>query len=87
VRLPPLPTAPAQAFCRKFHWSELMLWPQELPRRSLVVLSGQDDLVPSELVMAHLKLTGHPAKVPHLGRGQRGGSGAGGLQGCAPLME
>lgn len=55
----------AQAFCRKFQWSELMLWPQDLPRRSLIVLSGQDDLVPSQLVMAHLKLTGHPAKVMH----------------------
>lgn len=22
-----------QAFCRKFLWSELMLWPQDLPRR------------------------------------------------------
>ncbi|KAL4459101.1 hypothetical protein ABPG75_013966 [Micractinium tetrahymenae] len=55
----------ALAFCRKFQWSELMLWPQDLPRRSLVVLSGQDDLVPSELVMAHIKLTGHPAKVMH----------------------
>ena len=30
---------------------------------SLVVLSGCDDLVPSELVMAQLKLAGHPAKV------------------------
>lgn len=55
----------AQAFCRKFQWSELMLWPQDLPRRSLVVLSGRDDLVPSELVMAHIKLTGHPAQVMH----------------------
>ncbi|PRW60464.1 expressed protein isoform A [Chlorella sorokiniana] len=55
----------SQAFCRKFLWSELMLWPQDLPRRSLVVLSGCDDLVPSELVMAQLKLAGHPAKVMH----------------------
>lgn len=30
---------------------------------SLVVLSGCDDLVPAELVMAQLKLAGHPAKV------------------------
>lgn len=41
--------------CRLFHWSELMLWPQDLPCNSLVVLSGADDLVPSELVMAQLK--------------------------------
>lgn len=23
----------SQAFCRKFLWTELMLWPQDLPRR------------------------------------------------------
>lgn len=40
-----------------------MLWPQDLPRRALVVLSGQDDLVPSELVMAHIKLCGSHTKV------------------------
>ena len=49
-----------------------MLWPQDLPRRCLVVLSGRDDLVPSDLVMAHIKLSGHPARVlhhPDLGHG------------------
>ena len=42
-----------------------MLWPQDLPRRAVVVLSGQDDLVPSHLVAAHLKTAGHPAAVMH----------------------
>ena len=50
-----------------------MLWPQDLPRRCLVVLSGRDDLVPSDLVMAHMKLSGHPAARvlhhPDLGHG------------------
>lgn len=44
----------SQAFCRKFHWSELMLWPDDLPNReggTLICLSGQDDLVPSELAL------------------------------------
>ena len=32
--LPPvIATLGLQAFCRKFHWSELMIWPQDLPRR------------------------------------------------------
>lgn len=72
----------AQAFCRKFQWSELMLWPQDLPRRSLVVLSGRDDLVPSELVMAHIKLTGHPAQVMH-----HPDLGHGGILLCPPWQE
>lgn len=45
----------SQAFCRKFHWSELMLWPEDLPPRegaTLICLSGKDDLVPSELVIS-----------------------------------
>ena len=32
-----------------------MLWPADMPARSLVVLSGKDDLVPAELVVQHLK--------------------------------
>lgn len=48
-----------------FGRSELQLWPQDLPRRALVVLSGEDDLVPSQLVLAQLKACGHPATVMH----------------------
>ena len=44
----------AQTFCRKFAWHELMLWPEDMPRHALVVLSHNDDLVPSPLVAAHL---------------------------------
>lgn len=40
----------AETFCRRFYWSELTLWPQQLPERSLLVLSGKDDLVAAELV-------------------------------------
>ena len=65
----------SQAFCRRFHWSELMLWPQDLPRepyRSLIVLSGKDDLVPGELVQIQFDVAEHPATVlyhPDLGHG------------------
>lgn len=55
----------AQAFCRKFDWTKLMLWPEELPERSVVALSGLDDLVPSSLVLRQLQVAGHPAKVLH----------------------
>lgn len=57
-----------QAFCRKFSWAELQLWPDDLPARSVVVLSGGDDLVPSELVRAQLALKQHPAKVRRSGQ-------------------
>jgi pimeloyl-ACP methyl ester carboxylesterase len=65
----------SQAFCRRFHWSELMLWPEDLPReryRSLIVLSGKDDLVPGELVQIQFDVAEHPARVlyhPELGHG------------------
>ena len=55
----------AAAFCRRFAWTELQLWPGDLPPRSLVVLSGRDDLVPSALVEAHLAAAAHPARVMH----------------------
>ena len=43
-----------QTFCRKFLWHELMLWPCDMPAHALVVLSHNDDLVPSPLVAAQL---------------------------------
>ncbi len=46
--------AVAETFCRKFLWYELILWPQEVPRGSIVALAGADDLVPSELVVESL---------------------------------
>ena len=61
-----------QAFCRRFSWHDVMLWPQELPSNSLVVLSGKDNLVPWQLARRQLALTHHPASImihPHLGHG------------------
>jgi hypothetical protein len=62
----------AQAFCRKFSWGELMLWPHDMPAASVVVLSGRDDLVPSELILQQFRVTGHKARMlhhPDLGHG------------------
>ena len=65
----------SQAFCRLFHWSDLMLWPEDLPRKrkhALVVLSGKDDLVPGELVSRQFEAARHPATVmyhPDMGHG------------------
>lgn len=55
----------SQAFCRKFNWAELMLWPDDIPERCLVVVSGLDDLVPSALVVRQLQAAKHPAKIMH----------------------
>ena len=45
---------PAQTFCRKFQWHELMLWPEDMPLHALVCLSHNDDLVPSAMVKKHI---------------------------------
>lgn len=51
-----------QTFCRQFLWHELMLWPEDMPQRSVISCSANDDLVPSHLVGAHLKAAKSPAK-------------------------
>lgn len=40
----------AAAVARNFFWSEYNMWPDTFPDHSLVVLSGQDDLVPARHV-------------------------------------
>ena len=44
----------ATSVCRSFFWSQLNLWPDQLPAQTLVVLSGKDDLVPVEATMKML---------------------------------
>lgn len=37
-------------FARKFYWSDLNLWPEDMPTGSVVLLSGNDELVhPAEI--------------------------------------
>ncbi|KAF5831108.1 Alpha/Beta hydrolase protein [Dunaliella salina] len=36
----------AASVSRRFYWSLLNLWPHQLPRNTMVVLSGRDELVP-----------------------------------------
>lgn len=45
----------AEAFCRRFWWHTLMLWPDELPPVTILSLSHQDELVPCELVQRQLQ--------------------------------
>jgi hypothetical protein len=45
----------AEAICRHFWWHTLMLWPDELPRGSVVSLSLDDELVPCALVQRQLE--------------------------------
>jgi pimeloyl-ACP methyl ester carboxylesterase len=45
----------AAALMRGGHWSEVNLWPSELPHNTSVILSGSDHLVPVEAVVTQLK--------------------------------
>lgn len=40
-----------------------MLWPHQMPDKSLVVMSGKDVLVPWRMAQQQLALANHPAKV------------------------
>ena len=44
-----------QTFCRKFLWHSLMLWPEDLPARTVIAASCNDDLVPAEMVSRQLR--------------------------------
>ena len=52
-----------QTFCRKFLWHELILWPHDMPQRTLLALSAQDDLVPSTLVVGQCHQAASPARL------------------------
>ena len=45
----------ATSVCRRFFWSQLNLWPDQLPDQTLVVLSGKDALVPVDSTIKMLK--------------------------------
>ncbi|KAK9804242.1 hypothetical protein WJX72_002946 [[Myrmecia] bisecta] len=53
----------AEAFCRNFIWHSLMLWPDDLPVRTLLCMGARDDLVPAGLVRAQLAHAGSTAQV------------------------
>ncbi|KAJ9522433.1 hypothetical protein QJQ45_008275 [Haematococcus lacustris] len=38
----------AATFCRRFYWTDVNLWAEELPARCLVVLAGKDELLHAE---------------------------------------
>ena len=42
---------------------QVMLWPEEMADTTLLVLSANDDLVPTTLVQKHLANTNSPCKV------------------------
>ena len=46
-------------FSRRFYWSDLNLWPEDLPKGSVVMLSGKDDLMDSAEVKEMLDIAGH----------------------------
>jgi hypothetical protein len=49
----------AATFARRFYWSELNLWPEDLPAGSAVLLSGGDALVAADDVARMLRSGGH----------------------------
>lgn len=63
----------AETFGREFFWHQLILWPQDLPPRSLVVLSGADDLVPSNVIARYLQSAAKTAPKTVEGSGQYAG--------------
>jgi hypothetical protein len=48
----------AAAFSRRFYWSDVIMWPEELPPGSTVVLGAEDDLVHADEVRFDRGLTG-----------------------------
>ncbi|WIA42213.1 hypothetical protein OEZ86_009473 [Tetradesmus obliquus] len=46
-------------FARRFYWTDLNMWPEDLPSGSVVLLSGKDDLVDSNAVRVMLERAGH----------------------------
>ncbi|KAF8073253.1 NIFU1 [Scenedesmus sp. PABB004] len=62
----------AATFARRFYWTDLNCWPDELPPGlSTVILSGNDDLCPAEEVERMLGLAGNTKVIinPHLFHG------------------
>ncbi|KAG2483256.1 hypothetical protein HYH03_017854 [Edaphochlamys debaryana] len=41
----------AAALCRRFYWSDVNLWPQDIPGRTLVAIGGKDQLIHVEEVL------------------------------------
>lgn len=56
----------ATSVCRQFRWTQLNLWPEEIPDKTILVLSEADMLVPVDDVKrvfdkTHARLVVHPA--------------------------
>jgi hypothetical protein len=62
-------------FARRFYWSDMNLWPEDMPPGSVVLLSGNDDLVHADEVKLMLEQQGSHIKVRRARRAERGGTG------------
>ncbi|KAJ9505199.1 hypothetical protein QJQ45_029273 [Haematococcus lacustris] len=51
----------AASVCRRFFWSDLNLWPDQLPEHAMVVLCEQDTLLPVQDVVTMLQ-----SEAPHV---------------------
>ena len=61
----PEPRAPAsvQVMRRLDRWHHTQLWPEDMPRRALVVICGSDVLLPVPQVLGLLAQSTHPPQV------------------------
>ncbi|WIA17545.1 hypothetical protein OEZ85_014374 [Tetradesmus obliquus] len=55
----------ATSVSRNFFWTDVNMWPDEVPQRSLFVLSDKDDLVPVQHVAAMLTHDVPAARIMH----------------------
>jgi hypothetical protein len=53
----------AATFSRGFYWTDLNLWPADLPDSACVVLSGNDALLSAQVVQRMLQATTPHVKV------------------------
>ena len=61
-----------QTFCRHFLWHSLMLWPEDMPERTIIFLSGNDALVPAHLVVRHLEAATKSAAIRYYPNSRHG---------------
>ena len=62
-----------QTFCRHFQWHALMLWPDDMPEKTIVFVSGEDTLVPAQLVIRHMELAARHAAIRYHSSSRHGG--------------
>eukprot|EP01024_Parvocaulis_polyphysoides_P046699 TRINITY_DN4409_c0_g1_i18.p1 TRINITY_DN4409_c0_g1~~TRINITY_DN4409_c0_g1_i18.p1 ORF type:complete len:183 (-),score=21.06 TRINITY_DN4409_c0_g1_i18:263-811(-) len=53
----------AEGLCRKAWWTGVMLWPVDFPKKTVLFIGGQDDLLPVDLILKQLKQNKNKARL------------------------